>query len=233
MNNTLSINSKTSIWKALPLIEKHLETTGWTLIKIEPSEKIESDMLIITALVGQIFSESLGYHILDATDSKETLAIHTECISNKEGIASYFALVCIKSSISGGETRLFDGRIAAKKIDSFPELSDVVIEYSALANPNARVQYPLVIPEHGRTVRYRSKVETNFVLNSGVLPEDEMYRLVDEIIHKSLIVSHKWNPGDLLFVNNLFTLHDRLPFIGNRRMLRVRYDDKLNSRIRY
>ena len=97
------------------MIEKHLETTGWTLIKIEPSEKIESDMLIITALVGQIFSESLGYHILDATDSKETLAIHTECISNKEGIASYFALVCIKSSISGGETRLFDGRIAAKK----------------------------------------------------------------------------------------------------------------------
>lgn len=190
-------------------------------------------MLIIATLVGQILGESISYHTIDITDSNETLAIHTECISNEDGIVPYFALGCIKPSIKGGETRIFDGRMAAKMIDNIPELSDVMIEYSALANPSAKIIYPLVTPKHGRTVRYRSKVETNFVLSSGGLHEDKMYNVVDEIIHKSLILSHKWNSGDLLFVNNLFTLHDRLPFVGNRKMLRIRYNDKLNSRIRY
>ncbi len=234
MGNTLYFDSKTSIKETIsPFLNRNLETSGWALIKIKPSEKIESEMLIISALVGQIFSDCIGYHTIDITDSEETLAIHTECISNEDGIVPFFALGCIKPSVSGGETRIFDGRMAAKIIDDIPALSDVIIEYSALANPSARISYLLVVPEHGRTVRYRSKVETNFVLNSGDLSEDEMYNLVDDVIHKSLIVSHAWNSGDLLFVNNLFTLHDRLPFMGNRKMLRVRYNDKLNSRIRY
>ncbi len=56
---------------------------------------------------------------------------------------------------------------------------------------------------------------------------------IDGAVHRSMIMSHTWRAGDLLFVNNLFTLHDRLPFQGERRMLRVRYDDPLNSRMRY
>lgn len=82
----------------------------------------------------------------------------------------------------------------------------MVIEYSALANPSARVRYPLVIPEYGRTLRYRSNVETNFVLSSGGLSENKMYQKVDEVVQNSLIVGHNWDAGELLFVNNFFTL---------------------------
>jgi hypothetical protein len=234
MNNTIHFESVTSIKDTLiPFLEEHLSTSGWALVKIEPSVKTESDMLIIATLAGQALGESFGYHNLNATDSDETLAVHTEGISNEGGIIPYFALGCIKPADSGGETRLFDGRIAAREIDNTPELSDVIIEYSALANPNARVSYPLVIPEYGRTLRYRSNVETNLVLSSDKIPENKMYKKVDEVIEKSLIVSHRWSAGELIFVNNLFTLHDRLPFQGNRIMLRVRYNDTLNSRIRY
>jgi|GEM_PF-2742114 len=234
MDNVIYFESVTGIKDTLiPFLEKHLSTSGWALVRIEPSPKTESDMLIIATLAGQVLGESFGYHTLDATNSEEILAVHTEGISNESGIVPYFALGCIKPADSGGETRLFDGRLAAIEIDNVTELSNVVIEYSALANPSTRVHYPLVIPEYGRTLRYRSNVETNLVLSSGGFPENEMYQKVDEIVRNSLIVSHYWNAGELLFVNNLFTLHDRLPFQGNRRMLRVRYNDTLNSRIRY
>lgn len=234
MNNVLHFELGVSVKNTLlPFLSNHLSDTGWALVKIAPSEKIESDLLIVSSLAGQALGDNFGYHTLDAKGSDETLALHTEGISNEGGIIPYFALGCIKPSVSGGETRLFDGRKAAAIIDGNPELTDVVIEYSALANPQARVRYPLVVTNGGRLVRYRSKVETNLVINSGTLSEDDAYQRIDIIIRDCLLVSHKWETGDLLFVNNLITLHDRLPFTGHRRMLRVRYNDTLNARIRY
>jgi len=234
MSNVLYLDSKASIKNTLlPFLSHHLPTAGWALVKIEPTIKVESDLLIISTLAGQMLGENFGYHILDATDKDDTLVLHTEGISNDGGVIPYFALGCIKPSLSGGETRLFDGRLAAEAIDSTPELTDVVIEYSALANLRARVRYPLVVSESDRVVRYRSKVETNFVINPGFLTEDQMYYKVDTVIKDCMIISHRWDAGDLLFVNNLITLHDRLPFTGNRRILRVRYNDTLNARIRY
>ncbi len=234
MGNVLHLESGMSIKNTLfPFLSTHLPITGWALVKIEPSIKTEGDLLVISTLAGQILGENFGYHNLENTDSNDILALHTEGISNEGGIIPYFALGCIQPSSSGGETRLFDGRIAAAMIDTIPELTDVVVEYSALANPQTKVRYPIVVSENGRVVRYRSKVETNLVINSGNLSENEMYHLVDTIVHNSLILNHQWSAGDLLFVNNLVTLHERLPFVGNRRMLRVRYNDKLNSRIRY
>lgn len=234
MDNIIHFDSRVSIKNdLLPFLSDHLSNTGWALVKIESSEKVESDLLIISALAGHVFGENFGYHIMDATNSNEPLALHTEGISNDNGIIPYFALGCIKPSVSGGETRIFDGRKAATIIDAVFELADVTIEYSALANPKARVRYPLVVSKDCRVVRYRSKVETNFVVNSGGFTECEMYQRVDAIIQSCLIVSHQWSVGDLLFVNNLITLHDRLPFTGHRRMLRVRYNDTLNTRIKY
>lgn len=234
MNNILYLELGASIKKTLlPFLSKHLPTTGWALVKVEPSEKLESDLLIISTLAGQVLGNGFGYHTLDATDSNETMALHTEGISNDGAVIPYFALGCIKPSISGGETRIFDGRKAAAIIDTIPELTDVIIEYSALANPQARARYPLVVGESERVVRYRSKCETNTITNPGPLSEAEVYQSVDEIIRSCLVVSHNWSAGDLLFVNNLITLHDRLPFVGHRIMLRVRYNDTLNARARY
>lgn len=234
MNNVLHFELGVSIKDTLlPFLSNHLSTTGWALVKIAPSAKIEDDLLIVSTLAGHALGDNFGYHTLDSTDSGETLALHTEGISNEGGVIPYFALGCIKPSISGGETRLFDGRRAAAEIDTISELNDVVIEYSALANPEARVRYPLVVTERDRVVRYRSKVETNLIINSGKFSEDEVYQHVDAIIQNCLLVSHQWDVGDLLFVNNLITLHDRLQFTGHGRMLRVRYNDTLNARIRY
>lgn len=234
MNNIMHFTPKTGVKDTLlPFLDEHLPTVGWVLVKLQPSDKIETDMLLVAALAGQILGNDFGYHVLDTSDANEVLALHTEGISNEYGVIPYFALGCIKPSVSGGQTRLFDGRIAANKIAKIPELSHVLIEYSALANPQSRIQHPLVIPEHGGTVRYRSRVETNKVINPGGFSDNEMYRRVDEAIHSSLIVSHEWGVGDLLFVNNFITLHDRLPFVGRRRMLRVRYNDSLNFRVRY
>ena len=234
MNNVLHFELGASVKNTLAtFLSNHLKVTGWALVKVSPSAKIESDLLIFSALAGQTFGDNFGYHTLDAEGSNETLSLHTEGISNEGGITPYFSLGCIQPSVSGGETRLFDGRKAATLIDADPELTDVVIEYSALANPRARVRYPLVITDSDRVVRYRSKVETNLLINSSKLSEDEVYLRVDSIIQSCLIVSHEWEAGDLLFVNNRITLHDRLPFIGRRRMLRVRYNDTLNARIRY
>lgn len=102
MNNIIHFESVTSIKNTLiPFIEKHLSTSGWALVKIEPSSKTESDMLIIAALIGQVLGESFGYHTLDTTSSDEILAVHTEGISNESGIIPYFALGCIKPADSG------------------------------------------------------------------------------------------------------------------------------------
>lgn len=235
MQNILAFDSRTSIRDSLqPFLKKHLNDEGWVLIKVNPSEKIMGDMLIIATLVGEfLFCKSIAYHMLDNNDSKEPLAVHTEGISHASGIVPYFALGCINSPISGGETRIFDGRKAAKMIDEVPELEGVEIEYFALANPDSRIRHPLIVSDYGRTVRYRSRVESNLVINSGTFSEKEMYECVDDIILKSLLVSHTLEVGDLLFVNNLFTLHDRLPFSGNRQMLRIRYNDFQNTRVRY
>jgi hypothetical protein len=235
MNNILHFELEAVSIKntLLSFLSSHLFVAGWALVKIKPSAKLESDLLIVSTLAGQAFGDNFGYHTLAADSSNDTLSLHTEGISNEGGIIPYFALGCIQPSVSGGETRLFDGRKAATLIDANPELADVIIEYSALANPQARVRYPLVVTDKERVVRYRSKVETNLMIHSGKLSEDEIYQKVDKVIKDCLVISHRWEAGDLLFVNNLITLHDRLPFTGHRRMLRVRFNDTLNARIRY
>ncbi len=236
MNKRLTINRHTSIrQKIWPDLQDSLQTVGWALLQVEDvNEKVESDMLTISTLVGQMLqSINMGYHTLDSTGSDEILSVHTEGISNTSGIIPYFALGCVIPSDTGGETRLFDGRLAAQRVSAEPELSGAIIEYSALANPTERVRYPLVVPDSGGTLRFRSKVVTNRVISSGSLSEDEMYARIDQILDESLIVTHKWSIGELMFVNNIITLHDRLPFSGRRRMLRVRYNDEINARIRY
>lgn len=235
MSSRLIVNQLVSIKQdILPFVKNRLDGVGWALLQIEnSSDKLESDMLIIASIIGQSLAINMGYHIIQGDSSDEHLPAHTEGISNTSGIIPYFALGCITPSRIGGETRIFDGRLAARKVDSIKELSGVTIEYTSLANPEECVDYPLVCPDFGRTLRYRSKVVTNRVICSGNLSENEMYQKVDSILEESLMPSHSWSSGELLFVNNLVTIHDRFPFSGVRSMLRIRYDDQINSRVRY
>lgn len=214
-----------------------LNESGWALVQIHEAseESLLRTMLDISVRVGKSLStNSLGYHILESRHAPEKLPAHTEGISNAAGIIPYFALGCLQPSVYGGETRIFDGRRAARLAQQDSLLSGVEIEYSALANPEAAKRHPLVVFERGGVLRYRSKVVTNrLVQTRSELNEEEIYKRVDAILEESVIACHKWQVGDLLFVNNEITLHDRLPFSGKRRMLRVRYNDTEHIKMRY
>lgn len=219
-----------------PCVLSELQEKGWSILRqidSSPSE-LFSSMLNMAILVGQSLSmKNLGYHLLESNGSEERLVAHSEGIANPGGIIPYFALGCIEPSRTGGQTRIFDGRLAASIVNSDPELNNVKVEYSSLSYPNICHAYPLVIPTFGGALRYRARVETNRVINSGLVSEEEMYKRVDSALEKSISIEHQWVAGDMMFVNNNTTLHDRLPFVGKRRMLRIRYNDPQHPKIRY
>lgn len=89
-------------------------------------------------------------------------------------------------------------------------------------------------PEFGKVIRFRSKTKQNFIkeIPKGY-NEDDIYDIVNNVLEKCVILDHKWSRGDILFVNNRITLHDRMPYAGLRIMLRVRFDDPNNIILRY
>lgn len=145
-----------------------------------------------------------------------------------------FALGCVQAAKQGGETRIFDAYKAAAKLHKeHPELAEVAIEYTTGAYKHATTCHPLLAQDQcGRFVlRYRANVPTNRVVNHP--DPDTVYAPVDEALAQSIAASHRWEVGDILFVNNMATLHDRLPYEGNRVMLRVRFGDPHNEFFRY
>ena len=117
--------------EVLPFLLKNLDISGWALIQIkEYEENLEYRMLALSVLVGQFLGSNVGYHFLHSNGSDERLSAHSEGISNPDGIIPYFSLCCITSSETGGETRLFDGRIAAQKVNNQPRLNGVKIGLS-------------------------------------------------------------------------------------------------------
>lgn len=91
MENVFRHQTSTSIEHDLvPFLSSCLETSGWALVKIEPSKQIETDMLAIAVLCGHRFSRSLGYYILESEGSPNHLEAHSEGISNAKGITPLF-----------------------------------------------------------------------------------------------------------------------------------------------
>jgi hypothetical protein len=216
---------------------KNVNSSGFCLVEFEEKDdKLETDMLVISSIVGRELSRGFGYHFLTGESDDNKLAAHTEGISYSSGIIPFFTLGCVRPSEIGGETRIFDARMAARLVfEHHPSLAKVVIEYSSLANRREGSFYPLVVCDRswGNVLMYRAKVETNKIIGCRGYGDEEVYHIIDEILEKCVVLKHNWRQGDMLFVNNRITLHDRLPFQGTRRMLRVRFDDPLNQRISY
>jgi len=239
MSTSLYLTETSSIKSIVPALKERLETDLYALVKTNLArsndhEKIARNMLLWTGLLGQTLGKSLGHHVLVGKGDDSILPAHVEGIYSSSGICRYFALGCIHPSESGGETRLFDTYKAASIIaERHPDLSDVVIEYCALAHPEEKIRYKLVSrTKNGKPMlMYRSKVVTNKVLDYD--NHDNLYTTVDAILEECLILSYKWNAGDILFVNNVGTIHDRLPYSGARRMLRVRFDDNQYTEATY
>ena len=236
MTKGLKIDGKTSISKeVVPFVLKGLASNGFALISISDKEKLETDMLAISAIVGLNLAEGFSYHVIHG-EGDQKLATHSEGIYYPGGIINTFALGCIVPSETGGATRIFDGRLAARIItNTYPGLSGVEIKYSSLAHGDHFAIHSVITEteNHGATLRYRSKVVTNEIVSRRGFADDFIYEVIDRVLEESVVLTHVWSLGDLLFVNNQFTLHDRLHYSGTRRMLRVRFDDSLYQRISY
>ncbi len=142
------------------------------------------------------------------------------------GFCKYFALACIISPKQGGETRIFDVYKAADLFKKeYPNLADVLIEYKTSAHPNDVATHKLISKtDEGRSLLVYRGGEKNRVVISDV---DSRFIdcAVSSVLKRSLIISHKWEVGDILFINNIGTLHDRLSYKGVRKILRVRFDE--------
>lgn len=234
MKNIIQVDTATGVAEELqPFLQKHLTESGWALVRVRSAEDMAEAMWSIAQAVGPMFGHRAGYHIMESNGDERRLPVHTEGVSYQHNIIPYLAIGCIIPAISGGETRVFDGRKAARLIDQVPELSGATIEYSTVSNPSVGQVRSLVVPGFGRVLRYRGRVISNRVISSSSLTEDELYQRVDAILEQCVVLCHHWEAGDLLFLDNRITLHDRLPFVGYRQMMRIRYNDENFPRLCY
>lgn len=158
---------------------------------------------------------------------KGRLAVHTETIYQDKPLR-YFLLGCLRSSQTGGETTVFDARVAANLIlEQAPELASVKIEYRSGSHPSHAV-HGLV---QNRSLRvgpqpvlvFREQAHTNkvFELPAG-WTEKEFYSYMASVLAKSIATRHKWSAGDVLIVDNHVSLHGRELFCGARALIRAR-----------
>ena len=234
----LQITSVTSFEReVVPFVHDALQEIGYVLIQANQGgyneQQIERNMIACCALFGRGLSDGLAQHVIEGYDSNEVLPVHTEGIYDPSGIIPYFALACIRPSDTGGETRLFDARQAAKRLRQIdPGLADVKVRYSSSSYPDLYTEHSLVSVYKGQEVlRYRTKTSHNTIV--GDVAHDDFYSTADTCVESSLIISHTWVAGDILIVNNNITLHDRLPYVGRRKMLRVRYGESQNRVLTY
>lgn len=145
-------------------------------------------------------------------------------------VPTHFLLACLQPSDEGGETQIYDGRVAADIIEAeWPELVHLEFEYSSLAHGLvARHKLVESVPSDRcthRTLVFREKVVTNRLLSHVVdWPEDRVYRYLRTVLDRSLVYSHRWHAGDIIAVNNRFSLHGRNAFQGLRKLLRIRLE---------
>ncbi len=232
----LRVTDATSVLKEiLPFLKQGLTTSGYGLLQVK-SDPLESDMLVLSGIIGQSLASNMSYHTLSQTNDKDWLAVHTEGVSYSKGVIPYFALGCIQKAETGGNTRIFDGKLAAEILRAeYPNMAKTVISYNSLANKQEGATYPLAVYNdlYGWVLRYRAKVITNILHGADESDAEKIYQRVDEVLSRCIILDHAWENGDLLFVNNEITLHDRKPFTGLRKMLRVRFGDTVNQNILY
>ena len=227
------IGYHTSVSDVALEVNAALDRCGYAIIRL--GDRDIEEIIAVSAVLGtDLGLEAMSYHILETSGRSERLGAHVESVFLKGGSVPIFALACLQPSDFGGETRIFDGRLAAKLVGEYIGLPDVVIEYRSVAHPDKFTRHRLVSDYGlGPTLLYRSRAPTNRVIQAHGWDEDKIYAVVEAALEQSIVLVHPWQKGDLLMVNNRMTLHDRLAAEGHRRMLRFRYNDPLNTRITY
>ena len=224
-----------------PALQEALATTGAALIKptfitVEPDDLLQIYLVSFMVCCGSFLGKQIGFHKISKIGEESAyLDVHTEGIYRGEGIFPYFALGCVKPADVGGNTRVYDAReSAADLIKRKPAFQGVRIRYRSGAHPLEGQEHAIVEvdSEYGQVLRFRSglKLKDYSELPKEVDPED-VERTVLDVLSDNMVLDHQWERGDILFVNNRVTLHDRTPYIGLRIMMRVRYSDTLNCKI--
>lgn len=224
----------------IPFLLHWLRKQGYALVSHDTSAsegEIERELLALMLLPGRHFASRAAYTTLQGQNDTNSLPAHTESIYSSTRITPYFALGCVCPAVNGGETRVFDARKAGQLLqETHPRLSTTLLRYTSTAYPEESSEYPLICrdTEYGEVLRYRAKTKDNVFTHipHGYI-EDDVYRIVNDVLSQCVILSHSWVKGDILFVNNKITLHDRMPYRGLRVMLRVRFDDPQNTKLTY
>lgn len=189
--------------EVVPFLKKNLEQTGVALIHQESElcgSDLEKQLLVLTVLSGQKLSSDFAYYSFEGQGTDVWLPAHVENIYAIDGIIPYFALGCVSSAYSGGDTRIFDSRKAAKILEKeYPTLMKTKIRYGSQAHPTQSAIYKLVEKDkkYGNVLRYRAQVFTNFVEEVGDAHYEiaDVYKITDEILERSVIDQHAWKEG--------------------------------------
>ena len=221
----IPMNDAAAMRTAMNAVWKAVDEHGYALATMEvtPSndEALERHLHVIQEKLGKMVADDVVVQLLHSEGSDERLAAHAEGIYCPGGITPYFSLSCIQSAVSGGQTRVFDAKLAAHFVErEHAGLGAVRIRYGSQSHPGVFATHDLI--EDG-ALRYRGKVHTNTMLNVDKDEEDAVYLAVNSALERSLLLAHEWRRGDILIVDNQITVHDRMPFQGSRIMLRARY----------
>jgi hypothetical protein len=210
--------------RTLDDLSEDLQVRGYTLVRAEPNAEAMTEAA--NSLGTHLGARWMGTRTLEAASDPSWLPRHTEQLDDTEPLR-YFALGCLAPAKEGGATCLYDGRAAARALlAESPELASVRITYSTRWRPTKATHSLIASGADGPALRFRSKLETNHVVNlPAELDEDEMYGKVEAALAESVVLVHRWRAGDLLVVDNRAMIHSRQPFTGTRRMIRFRYDD--------
>lgn len=140
--------------------------------------------------------------------------------------ASTFMLYCKTPPAAGeGQTTLVDSRTALKlagqkKVARWKQ-TEITYETKMTYFGGDPHTYPLVFA-HPQTrediFRYQEGSELDiqqFTLNNDKLSDDELHQLIEDVngiaYHPRCLVEHEWQAGDLVIIDNFYTLHGRQP----------------------
>lgn len=237
----IDISSDKSIsGDVFPSIKNRISEKGYSILTVseyDNERELRDIMVCSSVLIGEELSDRVTVALLEGTGDSEVLPVHTEGIYGKDGICPFFSLGCMIPADSGGATRIYDGRKAAAMLkERHPSVANARIHYRSLSYPDEGAEYPVAhsIEGSGDVLRFRDDVVSNDFISSDEYPsKDKVYNAVNNVLRDCIILEHEWNKGDLLFVNNKITLHDRKPYSGKRVLVRVRMNEPSRTTLTY
>ncbi len=163
-------------------------------------------------------------YILESKGDENILPHHTEMLY-VEDIPQYFALVMNKQARVGGELSIIDSRKLYEKIKlEFSNNPNMYIGITSKQRGGFIKRQLLPEDDNLPMVCYS---ETESVTFLGVTTEESenVKNKIKNLINESSLCILKQENNSVLFVNNFKTLHGRMPFIGERMLLRIRVND--------